>query len=114
MRLIGSGRPAADAGKIAVNWGYIGTGGKAQSGRGGANATDSAKRSRPRAALTSMRENVVFAEAGEIELGARVEEPERSLRERLSALTRQHGVELGLEGVEMQHVGRRIGELLLG
>ncbi len=62
----------------------------------------------------SVGKNVVLAETGQIELGARAQEPESGLRERRPALPRQHGVELGLEGVQMQHVGGRVGELLLG
>ena len=54
--------------------------------------------------LTSMREDIVLAEAGEIELGAGAEETEGGLGKLGSPLARQHGVELGLEGMQVQHV----------
>ena len=61
-----------------------------------------------------MRENVFRAPAGEIEPGADGEERETGGGEFLAALARQHGVELLLDGMEIEHVVGSVRDLRLG
>ena len=62
----------------------------------------------------SVGKDVHILEAGQVEVGADGEELEAGLRLRRPALPLQHGVELRLQGVQMQDVGRRIVLLLVG
>ena len=64
--------------------------------------------------MWSVREDIDVRPAREIEAGARRQEAEGGLGQLGAALALQHGVELGLQGVQMQHVGGGIGQLLVG
>src|SRR6202044_956280 len=65
-------------------------------------------------AMQSMGENVGLRPARQVELGAGGQELEARPCELGAALARQHGVQNLFQLVEMGHVTRRIGELLLG
>src|SRR6185437_1308640 len=62
----------------------------------------------------SMRENVVFRPTGEVEERARRQELETGGGHRRAALARQHDVEPGAQGMEMEDIRRGIAELLVG
>lgn len=62
---------------------------------------------------SGMRENILFRPSGQIELGAIRQELETGLRHRRAAFPRQHGVEPGLQRMQMKNIGRRIGNLRL-
>src|SRR5262245_55283032 len=59
-------------------------------------------------------EYVLRCPASEVEAGAIGQEPEAGRRQFLASLARQQRIELSLEGVQMQHVGGRIGDLGVG
>src|SRR5690349_14091698 len=62
----------------------------------------------------SMREDVLFRPAAEIELDPCPQEPETGLRQRSTIFAGQHLVEPLLQRVQMQDVGGGIGELGVG
>ena len=61
-----------------------------------------------------MGEDVLRAPTCEVEQGARRQEIEAGLGDPLSALARQHLIELRLQGMEMEDVGGGVAELLVG
>ena len=65
-------------------------------------------------AASGMRENVLRGPAGEIEPGADRKELEAGGGEFRAALARQHGVELVLQRMQVEHVVGRVGDLRLG
>src|SRR5260221_3267232 len=62
----------------------------------------------------SVREDVLDAPATEIEQRPGRQEIEAGLGEHLAPLARQHGVELRLERMEVEHVRRGVAQLLVG
>src|SRR5712671_3530857 len=60
-----------------------------------------------------MRKNVFGIPALQIEPGPGRQEFETGLRQRGAALTREHGIEAFAQGMQMQHVRGRIGQLRL-
>src|SRR5258708_8142152 len=62
----------------------------------------------------SVREDVLDAPAAEIEQRPGRQEIEAGLRQPLAPLARQHGVELRLERVEVEHGRRAVAQLLVG
>ena len=61
-----------------------------------------------------MGKDIVVLEAGEVEADAHRQEAEASLRGGHPALALEHGVELGLQRVQVEHVGGGIVLLLVG
>jgi hypothetical protein len=55
-----------------------------------------------------VREYIVVFEAGEIEPGTRWKESKCCLSKAFATFANQHGIELGLDGVQMQNVMRNI------
>src|SRR5690606_17466824 len=62
---------------------------------------------------SGMGENVLFRPAGEVEFRPRRQETEAGLRDIQAVLAAQAGLQAGLDGMEMKHVGSRIFELRL-
>ena len=52
----------------------------------------------------SVRENVVFGKARQVEFGAHGEKLERGLGKFAAAVAIEHQIEFGLDGMQMQHV----------
>src|SRR5262245_54109648 len=61
-----------------------------------------------------MSKNVLCPPTAEVQPNPVGQEPEARLGQLLAPLARQHGIELRLERMQMQHVGSGIGELWLG
>ena len=78
--------------------------------------TETGRREAPRRfkwSRSRMREDVLGLPAAEIELGPGRQEVETGLRQFVAAFARQHRVEPLAQTMQMQHVGRGIGELRL-
>src|SRR5918996_561645 len=63
---------------------------------------------------SGMVENVVAGPAGDVEPDPIGQKPEAGGRQLATPFAREHGLELVLERMQMQHVGRRIGKLGVG
>ena len=58
-----------------------------------------------------MSEDIFSRPSGKVESNAIRQEPETRSREFRSPFPHQHAIKLGLERVQMQHIGRRIIDL---
>src|SRR6185437_8270125 len=67
-----------------------------------------------RKSAQSVGENVLDAPTAEVEQRPSRQEVEAGLRQLLAPFTRQHGVELGLQGMQVEHIGGGITQLLVG
>src|SRR6266404_323288 len=62
----------------------------------------------------SMREDIDLGPAGHVQTGTRGQEAEGLLRQLLPPFPLQQRIELGLERMQIEHVRRRVGHLLVG